>query len=83
MDTHFNASSVSAYVFNIIGELAARACGEDIIDFGMGNPDQPTPPHIVSCVKRLSAAIRSYSQSKGIPNSVRRSATGIKIFGVP
>ena len=33
------------YVFNIIGELKqqARARGEDIIDFGMGNPDQPTP----------------------------------------
>ena len=37
------------YVFNIVGELkmAARARGEDIIDFGMGNPDQPTPRHIV------------------------------------
>ncbi len=37
------------YVFNIIGELKqqARARGEDIIDYGMGNPDQPTPQHIV------------------------------------
>src|SRR5690625_6785172 len=37
------------YVFNIIGELKqqARARGEDIIDFGMGNPDQATPPLIV------------------------------------
>ena len=37
------------YVFNIVNELkaAARARGEDIIDFGMGNPDQPTPKHIV------------------------------------
>ena len=37
------------YVFNIVNELkaAARARGEDIIDFGMGNPDQPTPQHIV------------------------------------
>ncbi|TAM09502.1 MAG: alanine transaminase [Nevskiaceae bacterium] len=37
------------YVFNIVGDLkkAARARGEDIIDFGMGNPDQPTPKHIV------------------------------------
>jgi len=41
------------YVFNIIGELkqAARARGEDIIDFGMGNPDQPTPEHIVDKLK--------------------------------
>src|ERR1700728_868914 len=37
------------YVFNIVGDMkkAARARGEDIIDFGMGNPDQPTPKHIV------------------------------------
>jgi len=37
------------YVFNIVNELKAkaRARGEDIIDFGMGNPDQPTPKHIV------------------------------------
>src|SRR3569832_3014578 len=37
------------YIFNIVGELKAkaRAQGEDIIDFSMGNPDQPTPQHIV------------------------------------
>jgi len=37
------------YVFNITSELkmAARRRGEDIIDFGMGNPDGPTPRHIV------------------------------------
>ena len=37
------------YVFNIIGELKqqARARGENIIDFGLGNPDQPTHQHIV------------------------------------
>lgn len=59
------------YVFNIVGELKAkaRARGEDIIDFGMGNPDQPTPQHIVD--KLLEAAKRGdthrYSVSKGIP----------------
>ncbi|MGV6857920.1 MAG: alanine transaminase [bacterium] len=59
------------YVFNIVNELkaAARAKGEDIIDFGMGNPDQPTPPHIVE--KLVEAAERGdthrYSMSKGIP----------------
>jgi len=59
------------YVFNIIGELkqSARAAGEDIIDFGMGNPDQPTPEHIVD--KMVDTARRGdthrYSQSKGIP----------------
>lgn len=46
------------YVFNIINELKreARARGEDIIDFGMGNPDQPTPPHIVN--KLVEVAVR-------------------------
>jgi len=59
------------YVFNIIGELkqSARAAGDDIIDFGMGNPDQPTPEHIVD--KLVETARRGdthrYSQSKGIP----------------
>jgi alanine-synthesizing transaminase len=59
------------YVFNIIGDLKqqARAAGEDIIDFGMGNPDQPTPGHIVD--KMVETAHRGdthrYSQSKGIP----------------
>ena len=59
------------YVFNIIGDLKqqARAAGEDIIDYGMGNPDQPTPSHIVD--KLVETARRGdthrYSQSKGIP----------------
>ena len=59
------------YVFNITGELkaAARRRGEDIIDFGMGNPDGPTPKHIVD--KLVEAAQRDnthrYSLSKGIP----------------
>lgn len=59
------------YVFNIVGELKAkaRARGEDIIDFGMGNPDQPTPKHIVD--KLIEVAQRNnthrYSVSRGIP----------------
>lgn len=59
------------YVFNIVNELKAkaRARGEDIIDFGMGNPDQPTPDHIVA--KLVEAAQRRdthrYSLSRGIP----------------
>jgi alanine-synthesizing transaminase len=59
------------YVFNIVNELkaAARARGEDIIDFGMGNPDQPTPRHIVD--KLVEVAQRTdthrYSVSRGIP----------------
>jgi len=59
------------YVFNIVNELKAQARkrGEDIIDFGMGNPDQPTPKHIVD--KLVEAAQRGdthrYSVSRGIP----------------
>ena len=59
------------YVFAIVNELKAeaRARGEDIIDFGMGNPDQPTPKHIVD--KLVEAAQRNdthrYSVSRGIP----------------
>jgi len=59
------------YVFSVIGDLKqkARAEGADIIDFGMGNPDRPTPTHIV---EKLIATVRRsdthrYSQSKGIP----------------
>jgi len=58
------------YVFNITGELkaAARKRGEDVIDFGMGNPDQPTPKHILD--KLIETAQRGdthgYSVSKGI-----------------
>lgn len=59
------------YVFNVLTQLKteARARGEDIIDFGMGNPDKPTPPHIVN--KLVEVAQRPdthrYSMSKGIP----------------
>jgi alanine-synthesizing transaminase len=58
------------YVFNIIGDLklAARRAGEDVIDLGMGNPDAPTPPHVVQ--KLVEAATKTpnhrYSVSKGI-----------------
>jgi alanine-synthesizing transaminase len=49
-------------------KLEARHRGEDIIDFGMGNPDQPTPPHIVE--KLIDAAKKArnhrYSASRGI-----------------
>jgi len=59
------------YVFNITNELkmAARRRGDDIIDLSMGNPDGPTPQHIVD--KLVEASRRpdthGYSVSKGIP----------------
>ncbi len=71
MDAFPRIKRLPPYVFNITGELkaAARRRGEDIIDFGMGNPDQPTPRHIVD--KLIESAQRGdthrYSVSKGIP----------------
>ncbi|MCX7674088.1 MAG: alanine transaminase [Thiobacillaceae bacterium] len=71
MDEFPRIQRLPPYVFNITGDLkmAARRRGEDIIDFGMGNPDQPTPAHIVE--KLIETARRGdthrYSMSKGIP----------------
>jgi len=59
------------YVFNITAELkmAARRRGEDIIDMSMGNPDGPTPQHIVDKLVEASQRMdtHGYSVSKGIP----------------
>jgi alanine-synthesizing transaminase len=59
------------YVFNIVNDLKARARarGEDIIDFGMGNPDQPTPAHIVDKLTETAQRrdTHRYSVSRGIP----------------
>ena len=71
MEEFHRISRLPPYVFNIVNDLKAkaRADGEDIIDFGMGNPDQPTPKHIVA--KMVEAAERDdthrYSLSRGIP----------------
>src|SRR6185436_10937564 len=67
------------YVFNITNELKmnARRRGEDVIDLSMGNPDGPTPQHIVE--KLVEAAQRQdthgYSVSKGIPRLRRAIST--------
>lgn len=59
------------YVFNTLNQLKveARSSGEDIVDFGMGNPDQPTPPHIVNTLIETAqnAENHRYSMSKGVP----------------
>jgi len=71
MDDFPRIKRLPPYIFSITDALKkdARARGEDIIDFGMGNPDQPTPKHIVD--KLIETAQRGdthrYSQSKGIP----------------
>ncbi|KJR43468.1 class I/II aminotransferase [Candidatus Magnetoovum chiemensis] len=58
------------YVFAIVNELKmeARRRGEDIIDLGMGNPDVPTPEHIVEKLKEsvMNSKNHRYSASRGI-----------------
>lgn len=83
MDTRFpRIERLPPYVFNVIGEMRqkARVAGEDVIDFSMGNPDQPTPDHIVK--KLVETANREdthrYSQSKGIPRLRRAMANWYK-----
>jgi alanine-synthesizing transaminase len=70
------------YIFSITSELkmAARRRGEDIVDFGMGNPDGPTPPHIVrKLVETISRPdTHGYSTSKGIPRLRRAIANRYK-----
>ena len=75
------------YVFAEVNgaKARARAASEDVIDLGMGNPDSPTPPHIVA---KLVEAVQDprthrYSTSKGIPG-LRRALAGYydRRFGV-
>ncbi len=70
MDASYRIKRLPPYVFAEVQalKLEARHKGEDIIDFGMGNPDQPTPNHIV---EKLVEAVRNgknhrYSASRGI-----------------
>jgi len=75
------------YVFEEVNKLKAklRADGMDIIDFGMGNPDMPTPKHIVDKLIETARDPKAgrYSASKGIPG-LRRAMAGYydKRFGV-
>ncbi|HZD52361.1 MAG TPA: aminotransferase class I/II-fold pyridoxal phosphate-dependent enzyme [Woeseiaceae bacterium] len=60
------------YVFTEVTELmlAARRAGRDVVDLGMGNPDLPTPKHVVDKIREVSQNTRThrYSSSRGIPN---------------
>ncbi len=59
------------YVFAVVTELKSkmRRAGEDVIDLGMGNPDLPTPKHIVDKLVEAARNPRNhrYSLSRGIP----------------
>ena len=75
------------YVFEEVNRLKAklRAKGVDIIDFGMGNPDMPTPKHIVDklCEVARDPKAGRYATSKGIPG-LRKAMAGYydRRFGV-
>lgn len=70
MEEFHRIKRLPPYIFNITTELKmeARRRGEDIIDFGMGNPDQPTPQHVVDKLIEAAQNPRNhrYSASKGI-----------------
>jgi alanine-synthesizing transaminase len=88
MDSEFHRiRRLPPYVFAEVNKLKdrARAEGKDIIDLGMGNPDMPTPPHIVD---KLVEVVRDpkthrYSNSRGIPG-LRKAIAGYygRRFGV-
>ena len=69
-ESFFRINRLPPYVFNEVQalKLQARRRGEDIIDFGMGNPDEPTPPHIVDKLIEAAKNPRNhrYSASRGI-----------------
>jgi alanine-synthesizing transaminase len=88
MDSEFyRIRRLPPYVFAEVNRMKAkaRAAGEDIIDLGMGNPDQPTPKHIVDKMIETARDPRAhrYSQSRGIPG-LRRALAGYyaRRFGV-
>ncbi len=64
--------SLPPYVFATIDQLklAARRRGEDIIDFGFGNPDIASPPEVVEKLREAALNPRNhrYSSSRGLPN---------------
>ncbi|MGE0408469.1 MAG: LL-diaminopimelate aminotransferase [Amphiplicatus sp.] len=75
-DEFYRIKRLPPYVFEEVNALKARlrAEGRDVIDFGMGNPDMATPPHIVEKLIETARKPRTnrYSASKGIPG-LRRS----------
>ena len=67
----YRINRLPPYIFNIVNELKveARKNGDDIVDFGMGNPDQKTPEHIIHKMQECANedSVHRYSTSKGIP----------------
>src|SRR6476620_8543338 len=67
------------YVFNVTGELklTARRHGEDVIDFSMGNPDGPTPAHIVEKLIETVRRPDTHGLDELLDDVRRRRAVGI------
>ena len=70
MEEFYRIRRLPPYVFEQVNraKAAARNAGADIIDLGMGNPDLPTPPHVIEKLKETLGKPRTdrYSASKGI-----------------
>ena len=87
MDEFYRVRRLPPYVFEEVNKLkaGARAAGADIIDLGMGNPDLPTPPHILEKLVETVSRPRTnrYSASRGIPGLRRaQAAYYARRFGV-
>jgi alanine-synthesizing transaminase len=87
MDDFYRVRRLPPYVFEEVNKLkaGAPAAGADIIDLGMGNPDLPTPPHILEKLVETVSKPRTnrYSASRGIPGLRRaQAAYYARRFGV-
>ena len=86
-DQFYRMKRMPPYVIAEVNAMrhAARRAGQDIIDLGMGNPDQPPPQHVIDKLCEVAAKpdAHGYSQSKGIPG-LRRAQAGYyaRRFGV-
>ena len=87
MEDFYRIRRLPPYVFEQVNraKAAARNAGADIIDFGMGNPDLPTPPHVIEKLKETLGKPRTdrYSASRGI-TGLRKAQAGYyeRRFGV-
>src|SRR6187455_2328139 len=87
MEDFYRIRRLPPYVFEKVNQAkaAARNAGADIIDMGMGNPDLPTPPHVLEKLKETLGKPRTdrYSASRGI-NGLRKAQAAYyaRRFGV-
>ena len=75
------------YVFNIVNDLKMqeRHRGEDIVDFGMGNPDQPAPRHVIDKLVEVAQRedVHRYSLSRGVPRLRRAGSARVRWWSPP